>query len=208
MSNLAITANFTQGSSGGTDCSSSTNLSSGGQCLIAIAFTPMQSGVLNGTLTLIDNALNNQSSVQSVQLSGSGLQLAQTITFTTNAPATAAYNSNFTVAATASSNLPVVYMSAGACTNSGATYTMTSGTGTCTVIVNQPGNGNYSPAPQVTQTAKRFMYVSQTHHVHELMRLRVRPTNSNFTVAAAASSGLTVVYTSAERARTPARHTR
>src|SRR3984885_1526428 len=157
VTSLAVAANFIQEPSAGTDCSSSTNLSPGGQCLIAVAFTPMQSGVLNGTLTLIDNALNNLSSTQLVQLSGSGLQLAQMITFTANAPATAPNNSNFTVAATASSNLPVVYTSTGACTNSGATYTMTSSTGTCTVIANQPGNSNYSPSPQITQATNAVL---------------------------------------------------
>jgi len=38
--------------------------------------------------------------------------------------------------------LAVVYTSGGSCSNSGATYTMTSGTGTCSVIANQPGNSN------------------------------------------------------------------
>ena len=76
----------------------------------------------------------------------------QTITFTTNAPASATYNSQFTVAATASSGLPVAFTSSGACTNLGATYTMTSGTGSCSVIANQTGNGSYSAAPQVTET--------------------------------------------------------
>ena len=66
----------------------------------------------------------------------------QTITFTTAPPASAAYGSNFTVAATANSGLTFAYTSAGACSNSGATYTMTSGTGTCSVIANQAGNVN------------------------------------------------------------------
>ncbi len=77
---------------------------------------------------------------------------SQTITFTVSAPASAAYGSMFTVAASASSGLPVTFISAGSCTNLGATYTMTSSTGTCSVIANQAGNGTYSPAPQVTQT--------------------------------------------------------
>ena len=76
----------------------------------------------------------------------------QTITFTTNAPASAAYNANFTVAATASSGLAVTFTSSGSCSNSGATYTMTSGTGTCSVIANQAGNTNYSAATPVTKT--------------------------------------------------------
>jgi hypothetical protein len=76
----------------------------------------------------------------------------QTITFTTSAPASAAYNSSFTVVATASSGLPVAFTSAGSCTNVGPTYTMTNSTGTCSVIANQAGNSDYFPAPTVTQT--------------------------------------------------------
>jgi hypothetical protein len=80
-------------------------------------------------------------------------QASQTITFTTNAPASAVYNSTFTVAATGgASGNPVTFTSSGSCSNSGATYTMTSGTGTCSVIANQAGNTNYAPATQVTQS--------------------------------------------------------
>jgi hypothetical protein len=77
----------------------------------------------------------------------------QTITFTTNAPSSAVYGSTFTVAATGGgSGNPVVFTSNGSCTNSGATYTMISGTGTCSVIANQAGNADYFAAPTVTQT--------------------------------------------------------
>ena len=79
-------------------------------------------------------------------------QQPQSITFTTNAPASATYNSQFTVAATASSGLPVAFTSSGSCTNSGATYTMTSGTGACSVIANQAGNSYNAAAPTVTET--------------------------------------------------------
>ncbi|MFZ1918219.1 MAG: Ig-like domain-containing protein, partial [Terriglobales bacterium] len=75
---------------------------------------------------------------------------SQTITFNPNPPSSAAYNTSFTVAATASSGLPVAFTSTGSCTNVGATYTMNSGSGTCFVIANQAGNAQYSPAPQVT----------------------------------------------------------
>ena len=70
---------------------------------------------------------------------------SQAITFTTNAPASAAYNSSFTVAATGgASGNPVTFTSSGACSNIGATYTMTNSTGACSVIANQAGNTNYS----------------------------------------------------------------
>jgi probable HAF family extracellular repeat protein len=76
---------------------------------------------------------------------------SQTITVNTHAPANAAYNSQFTVAATASSGLAVTYSSSGVCTNTGATFTMTAGAGTCNVIFNQTGSSNYNPAGQITE---------------------------------------------------------
>src|SRR5207302_9363011 len=76
----------------------------------------------------------------------------QTITVNTHAPVNATYNTNFTVAATANSSLAVAYSSAGVCTNVGATFTMTSGTGTCTVKYDQAGNSNYNAATQATES--------------------------------------------------------
>ncbi|MGA9642935.1 MAG: VCBS repeat-containing protein [Terriglobales bacterium] len=78
---------------------------------------------------------------------------AQTITFTTNAPSRALVGRSFTVAATGGgSGNPVIFTSAGSCSNAGPTYTMTSGKGTCEVIANQAGNSQYGPAPQVTES--------------------------------------------------------
>ena len=76
----------------------------------------------------------------------------QTINVTTHAPASAPYNSQFTVAATSTSGLPVTYSSSGSCTNTGAIFTMTSGTGTCTVKYDQAGNDNYNSASQFTES--------------------------------------------------------
>ena len=63
---------------------------------------------------------------------------------TRGAPATADFGSIFNVAATASSILPVTITTTGSCsggdTDGGATITMTSGAGTCTVHYNQAGN--------------------------------------------------------------------
>jgi hypothetical protein len=77
----------------------------------------------------------------------------QTITVSTHAPASAPYNSAFTVAATASSGLPVAYSSGNTsiCTNNGATFTMNAVTGTCPVRYDQAGNTNYNAAPRVTE---------------------------------------------------------
>ena len=81
-----------------------------------------------------------------------GQTLTQTITFTQAAPAFAPYSGRFTVAATASSGLPVSFSSSGVCTNVGATFTMTNSTGRCSVIANQSGNGVYLLAPTIEET--------------------------------------------------------
>jgi large repetitive protein len=82
---------------------------------------------------------------------------SQTITFTLKAPSTAEYGTSFTVAASATSELLITYSSAGSCTNVGPTYTMSSGTGTCTVTASQPGNNDYQAASPVSEstTAER-----------------------------------------------------
>ena len=106
-----------------------------------------------GTCSVIANQAGNSNYAAAPQVTEtvSATQAAQTITFTTNPPASAAYKTSFKVAASASSGLAVTFTSSGACSNSGATYTMTGSTGTCSVIANQAGNSNYSAAPQVTR---------------------------------------------------------
>jgi large repetitive protein len=194
FSNLVISANFAFEPSGGTDCTSSTDLSAGGQCEIGVAFAPTVSGALTGTVSLSDDALN-LASTQTVPLSGAGSKVAQSITFTTPAPASAASGSSFTVAATASSGLAVTFTSAGSCSNAGATYTMTSGTGTCSVIANQAGNNEYSAAPQVTEMVNATLASqSITFSVNAPASAAY---GNQFTVAATASSGLAVAFTSA-----------
>ena len=46
----------------------------------------------------------------------------------------------------------VTFSSSGSCSNTGATFTMTSGTGTCSVKYDQAGDSNYNAAPQVVET--------------------------------------------------------
>jgi len=101
----------------------------------------------------------------------------QTITVNTHAPAGATFNSNFTVAATASSGLPVTYSSSGSCSNVGATFTMTSGTGTCTVKYDQIGNANYNAAPQVTEVVTAQKAATTT-----ALSSSVNPSNSGQSV--------------------------
>jgi hypothetical protein len=125
-------------------------LAAGKSCTITIAFVagPYYTKQ-TATLEIMDNA---PGSPQPVTMSATVLE-PQRITFSMNPPATAAYNSGFTVAATGgASGNAVIFTSSGACTNSGPNYTMTSGTGTCSVTANQAGNSNYAAATPVTKT--------------------------------------------------------
>jgi hypothetical protein len=76
----------------------------------------------------------------------------QTITVTVHAPSARTYADAFSVAANSDSGLPVSYSSGGACSNVGATFTMTSGTGTCLVKYDQSGNAMYDAAPQIVES--------------------------------------------------------
>ena len=149
---LAISTSFVQQPSGGTDCSSSSHLTGGGGCAIAVAFAPTTTGVVNGTVTLTDNALNNNSSQQTVGLTGTGMpQQSQTITFPN--PGTQTYGvAPITLTATATSGLPVSYtVLSGPAVVSGSVLTIT-GAGTVTVQANQAGNAQWLPAPPVNDS--------------------------------------------------------
>ena len=186
--------------------SSFTVAAKGGGSGIALAYTSagvcsnvgstytMTSGT--GTCTVIVNQAGNSNYLAAAQVTQTvnATLAAQAITFTTGAPASAVYNSSFMVAASASSGLAVTYSSSGVCGNVGAIYTMTSGTGTCTVIVNQAGNTNYSAATQVTQTVNAALATQTISFGTSPPASAVY--NTSFHVAASATSGLAVAYTS------------
>jgi hypothetical protein len=79
---------------------------------------------------------------------------SQTITFTSTPPAVDRYDPPYTVTATSTSGLPVVFTtdpsSVGVCSVSGSSVSF-SGRGTCIVYANEAGDANYLPAPQVQQ---------------------------------------------------------
>jgi hypothetical protein len=139
---------------GGTTNGALTYLVTGGPCTIAGNQLTANSGTAACTVTATMAGNTNYNAVTSTPANTVTLSAAsQAITFTKSPPASAAYNSTFTVAAAGgASGNAVTFTSSGVCSNAGATYTMTNSTGTCSVIANQAGNTNYSAAPQVTKT--------------------------------------------------------
>jgi hypothetical protein len=155
-SSAAYRSSFTVAATGGASGNPVTFTSSG-VCSITATAPGTATYTMNsstGTCSVIANQAGNATYAAAAQVTRAVTATlpAQTITFTTNPPATAAWKTSFTVAATASSGLAVTFTSSGSCSNSGATYTMTSATGTCSVIASQAGNSSYAPAPQVTKS--------------------------------------------------------
>ena len=131
----------------------------------------------------------NYAAAQQVTQTVAATPASQTITFTTNPPASAPYNSQFTVAASATSGLAVTFTSSGACTNSGATYTVASGAGVCSVIANQAGNADYAAAQQVTQTVNAAVL---TANVCPTGQTTPAPCSETFTLAFNIPAGTTI----------------
>jgi Bacterial Ig-like domain (group 3) len=137
---------------------------------------------------------NNYTAATQVTESVTAQKVNQSINITTHAPATAAYNTSFIVAAASNSSLAVAYSSSGACTNVGPTFTMTSGAGTCTVKYAQSGDGNYNAATQVTEAVaaqKVNQFINIATHAPATAAY-----NISFTVAATSNSGLAIAYSS------------
>lgn len=71
LSNISISSGFAQ-TFAGSDCTTTTTLAAGGQCVISVTFTPTSATVYSGSIVVTDNALNNAASTQTVALSGTG----------------------------------------------------------------------------------------------------------------------------------------
>jgi len=146
LTGLSLPAGFIQKTSGGVDCSASTTLVAGGECLLSIAFSPTGSGSFTGNLTLTDNALGATGATQSISLSGTGnvTSLPTTIATTAGNNQTTAPYSVFsnTLQATVldqngfgASGVSVVFSAP----STGATGTFSNGTNTITVVTASGG---------------------------------------------------------------------
>jgi len=146
----------------------------------------------NGTAGLYAISASINAGSPATAFGMTNLKANQTISVTTHAPAGgAAYNTQFSVTATSSSGLPVSYSSSGACTNNGATFTMTNGTGNCTVKYDQAGDANRNAAPSITETvtAKKL---AQSITFDAVASKAFG--DSDFTVNGSSSSGLNINY--------------
>jgi len=171
-------------------------LAAGASCNLNISFEPQAVGVLNSTAVFTDNALNGSSVTQTIPLQGTGLQESQTITFGALSNLMLG-SAPFTLAATASSGLPVSFASTttSVCTVSGTTATLVA-VGACTIQATQAGNATYSAATPVSQSFQvtQPSQMSQTITFGALSNLMLG--SAPLTLTATASSGLPVSFAS------------
>ncbi|WP_037499905.1 Calx-beta domain-containing protein [Solirubrobacter soli] len=114
---------------------------------------------------------------------------AQTITFGTLGGRTFG-TPDFTVAATASSGLPVAFTAAGTCTVAGTTVHLT-GAGTCTITASQAGDATHLAAADVS----RAFAIAKAAQSIAFPAIADRTLSSgDFDVSATASSGLAVAF--------------
>ena len=166
-SEAADTSSFTVAATASSGLTVSFSVGGGSVCTLSGATYTMTSGTGNCYVVASQSGNSNYlAAIPVTETVHAGL-LAQAITFSTNAPSSATYNTSFSVAATGgASGNAVTFTAAGVCGitaggSNSATYTMNSGTGTCSVIANQAGNGNYTAAPTVTKTVNATL-ASQT----------------------------------------------
>jgi len=170
---------------------------SGSVCAIAGSSVTFQSV---GTCVVNANQAGdaNWNAAPQAQQSFAVGQGSQTISFTSTAPTTATVGgASYTVAATATSGLPVSFSiaagSSSVCTIAGSTVTFQS-VGSCVVNANQAGNANYTAAPQVQQTFA-VSQGSQTISFTSTVPTTAAVGGTAYTVSATATSGLPVSFT-------------
>ncbi len=134
-----------------TNASTTPTLTAAGACTISGTTVTMASGTGTCSLTASWAADANYKSATATQAT-TATRATPTVTFT-GAPASAAYNSTFTIASTTNATTTPAVVPSGGCSVSGATVTMTSGTGTCSLVATWAADTNYSSADAGQSTA-------------------------------------------------------
>jgi hypothetical protein len=139
---------------GGGSSSVALVVSTSGVCTAAGNDITMSAGT--GTCTVKVNRAGDDNYLGATEVTAvaAASKIDQAVLTLTGVPATAAYQSSFTVTpGGGSSSAALVVSTGGVCTASGSVITMTGGTGTCTVKVNRAGDDNYNAATEVTGSA-------------------------------------------------------
>jgi hypothetical protein len=151
----------------------------------------MTSGTGSCTITASQPGDDNYNAAETVSHTVEAAKANQVISFT-QPVSPAVYGTTFTLEASTSSGLDVTFAVSGICSLAGDAVTMTSGTGSCTVITSQAGDDNYNAAEPVSHTveaAKADQVISFTQPASPAVY------GTSFFLEASSSSGLEVSFT-------------
>jgi hypothetical protein len=191
-SNPSYPPSFPENSADKTLCTSASPLAPGGICDVSMEFAPVVAGSISDAVVLTDNSLNVAGTTQSVDVTGTSIGKAQTITFAQPASPVGFSATPIALSASSSSGLTVTFsVLSGPGMVSGNLLTMT-GIGTIVVAADQAGGGIYNAATEVT----RSIVINQGT---QTINFTPPATPVTFGVApialsATASSGLAVVF--------------
>ena len=161
-----------------------------GVCELSGNIVTMTSGTGSCTVTASQAGDDNYNPATGVEHTVAAAKANQSIDFA--APVSpVVFGTSFDLEATASSGLGVAFGVDGGCELSGNTVTMTSGTDSCTITANQPGDDNYNPATGVEHTvaaAKANQSIEFTTPASPVVYA------TSFDLQATASSGLGVAF--------------
>jgi hypothetical protein len=136
ISSISISGNFSISSNG---CGSS--LAQNSSCKIGITFTPQSTGALSGSLTITDNSGGTTGAMRSISLSGTGVQIPPTLTFSVG-PQTFG-EAPFMVSASSNSSGGITYsLVSGPAMVNGNTVTLI-GAGSVKLEASQAASGEY-----------------------------------------------------------------
>ncbi len=119
---------------------------------ITVSYAPGELAAHSATIDITSNFTYNDPYI--INIAGTGVKAEQTITFEALEAKTYG-DADFTISATASSTLDVVFTSSdetvATCSGTNGTTISILKAGTCSIYSNQAGNDNYNAAPQVSQ---------------------------------------------------------
>jgi len=166
-----------------------------------VTFTPgttITAVVGSNSIIVYANDTKNNWNSSSVDFTVQLPKSDQTITF--GALSTKTYgDADFTVSATASSGLAVIFSASGTCTVTGSSVHIT-GAGSCTITANQSGNASYNAAPDVPQSFTITLASSSVTVTCPASATytgsAIEPCTASYSGAGGLSGSLTPTYTS------------
>ncbi|MGA2184574.1 MAG: NHL repeat-containing protein, partial [Bryobacteraceae bacterium] len=152
-------------------------ITASGVCTLAGNVVTMTSGTGACVLTASQAGNASYGPAPNVVNTVTALQAAPTVSFI-GAPASAANGATFTVASTTNASTTATIIASGACSITGNTVTMTSGTGTCSLTANWAADANYTAAS-----------LSQSTTATKIATFNVAATTNASTTAVITASG-------------------